>query len=737
MMSFSCQCILAVLLASFIASVNANSVQEREELVERIIDILKSDEKRMNNPQNRPRVDILVADAEAKGLEALEDDYKLKYKHYINGIDKIANHSGSESAVAYTDYTPGHAEELDNRTTVAITALQYILDTLSIKLDDFQTDNDKYTADLRQEWEATFGMAVHQCTDEEKEAEYRSIDGSCNNLINAEWGMSVTPRIRFIQKPAYSDVHGLTSPRKAIDGSDLPSSRHISIVMSRYDEGPETPDDTLRTVALTGFGQFLDHELTDTALSTGFLGSVIECCTLSKEEREKRIQCIGIEIPDNDPAFQGRECLECVRTAGALADFRIPGPRQQINDITAYIDGSAVYGSEEERAEELWDHSTGKLKEQKPGFPPEDTDGDACVKNFADQLDYYCPKAGDRRSSDISHLTVIHVVFLRMHNDIILLLSDMNPKWDGEKLYQETRKIIGAIIQKITYSEWLPLFIGEAKMKDNDLRPDNGKQYKYDSKINPSINNELSIVLRTGHSIVTPKMKRMNISFVIVEERENQDIFLDPYLTFRSAGEVMRWMVSTPGKASDRFVNNPFLDSLFENLGLPLDLIAINIQREREFGLAPYADYHEKCGLGKIQSWDDLKNHDNETVEVLKQAYAGWTVKDIDLFIGGLSEKKLDGASLGPTFACIFVDQFSRLKFGDRFWFENRRNKPKGIGFTREQISAIQKVTFSGIICRYYHLDLIQEKAFEIPSTGDRKPCADLPFLDIREWKEE
>ena len=45
-------------------------------------------------------------------------------------------------------------------------------------------------------------------------------------------------------------------------------------------------------------------------------------------------------------------------------------------------------------------------------------------------------------------------------------------------------------------------------------------------------------------------------------------------------------------------------------------------------------------------------------------------ISDIDLFLGGLMERPVDDALLGPTFQCLVGDQFKRLKFGDRFWFE-------------------------------------------------------------------
>ena len=49
-------------------------------------------------------------------------------------------------------------------------------------------------------------------------------------------------------------------------------------------------------------------------------------------------------------------------------------------------------------------------------------------------------------------------------------------------------------------------------------------------------------------------------------------------------------------------------------------------------------------------------------------------VEDIDLFVGGLAEKREDPQGLlGATFACIIGRQFRKLRYGDRYWHENKR----------------------------------------------------------------
>ena len=110
------------------------------------------------------------------------------------------------------------------------------------------------------------------------------------------------------------------------------------------------------------------------------------------------------------------------------------------------------------------------------------------------------------------------------------------------------------------------------------------------------------------------------------------------------------------------------LSVLFADLGV--DKIAAIIQTGRDHGLPTYTQVREYCGLPAINHFNELNNTvDDEIISLLRSVYNHQD--DIDLVVGGLAERPLSGAVVGPTFGCLLGQQFQILKKGDRFWYEN------------------------------------------------------------------
>lgn len=107
--------------------------------------------------------------------------------------------------------------------------------------------------------------------------------------------------------------------------------------------------------------------------------------------------------------------------------------------------------------------------------------------------------------------------------------------------------------------------------------------------------------------------------------------------------------------------------------GIGIDLMSLDVMRGRDVGIVPYIKCFNKCVGIKIRCWKDLKPFISEEYwPVLQKIYPN--VNDIDMIVGILAEKRTHG-NFGPIGACILVEQFRRMKFGNQFYYTFKESR--------------------------------------------------------------
>jgi hypothetical protein len=386
--------------------------------------------------------------------------------------------------------------------------------------------------------------------------EFRSIDGSANNPDNPDMGRAGTPLLRLLA-PAYGD--GVTT----MAGAERPNPRTISSTVNaqpRFISNAHNASDFIWQ-----WGQFLDHDLD---LTNG----------TDPPESE------AIPIPAGDPWFDpqntGTAVIAFNRSLYDHASGSGPdNPRQQINELTAWIDASNVYGSDRERAEALRTlDGSGRLRSSAGNLLPFNTDGLPNAGGASPELFL----AGDVRANEQLALTVMHTLFMREHNRLADQIAAANPQLSDDEIYERARRMVGAEMQVITYREFLPALLGrDALAPYRGYRPD----------IDVSISNVFSTAsFRFGHSALSPTLLRLDRRDGPIREGHLalRHAFFTPQRLIDEGGiePLLRGLAAQAHQAIDVFVVDDGRNFLFGPPGAGgFDLAALNIQRGRDHGL--------------------------------------------------------------------------------------------------------------------------------------------------------
>jgi peroxidase len=491
-------------------------------------------------------------------------------------------------------------------------------------------------------------------------SETHSIDGTGNNLAFSEWG-AAGQAIQNLAPTDYADQ--IAAPA----GADRPSPREISNLL--FDQGDSSMTNSRNLSAfLYVWGQFIDHDLV---------------LTVSQSEGESLDIAVPSGDPDFDPAGTGEQFIPMMRsvfdpTTGTSPD----NPRKQVNSITAWMDASMVYGSDEATAKGLREFQGGRMLLGADSLLP------------TDEFGFF--KAGDVRVNENPDLLAIQTLFVREHNFWADHFATRDPRSTDETLYQSARAMVIAEIQSITYHEFLPALLGRGKLQD---------YVGYDPTIDPAIANEFSTAAyRFGHSTVSDEIEFFdNDGRSIRDGVSLANAFFNPEL-LRETGidPLLKYVASSHSQEIDLKVVDSLRNLLFGQPGQGgLDLAALNIQRGRDHGLADYNSVRTAYGLPTVTTFAEI--NDNPAIQADLQSLYG-DVSNIDLWVGILAEDKIAGGSMGELGTAIIADQFERTRDGDRLWFENV--------FTGERLRTLQSTRLSDVILRNTEITNLQDNVF-------------------------
>ncbi|XP_026488230.2 heme peroxidase 2 [Vanessa tameamea] len=582
-----------------------------------------------------------------------------------------------------------------------------------------------------------------QCDDNgncDPDSPFRTYTGYCNNLRNPNLGKSLTTFARLLP-PVYED--GVSRPRiNSVTGTPLPSPRIVSTVIH-----PDISNlHTRYTLMVMQFAQFLDHELTMTPIHKGFHESIPDCRSCDSP-RTVHPECNPFPVPRGDHYYPEvnitsgeRLCFPFMRSLPGQQQL---GPREQVNQNTAFLDASVIYGENPCIVRKLRGfngrlNATANPLNGRDLLPRSDSHPECKAASG------FCFIAGDGRASEQPGLTAIHTIFLREHNRLVEGLRGVNPHWDADLLFEHARRIVAAQFTHIIYNEFLPRLLSWNAVNLYGLKLLPSGYYKeYSPTCNPAIVTEFAAAaFRFGHSLLRPHLPRLSPTYQPVDPPILlRDGFFRPDMFMNHppmVDELMRGLASTPMETLDQFITGEVTNHLFEDRRIPfsgIDLVALNVQRARDHGIPSYNNYRALCNLKRATTFEDLAREiPDEVIARFKRIYA--TVDDIDLFPGGMSERPLQGGLVGPTFACIIAIQFRQLRKCDRFWYENDNRAAR---FTEQQLSEIRKSTLSKVLCDNFDIASdIQRASFDLPSNflNPRVPCASLPKLDLSAWRE-
>ena len=456
--------------------------------------------------------------------------------------------------------------------------------------------------------------------------EARNLNGGGNNLEHPRWGEAGQQYVRLA--PArYADGIG------AVESG--PNPRYISNrIFNALTQDVFSPRNVSQWVWI--WGQFLDHNF---------------------ELAEGGTEEANIPFNSGDPLEEFTDTLGFIPfTRDAVA----PGtgtstsdPRQQTNTVPSYIDGFAVYGGTQQRLE--WTRTgpdDGNPRDagaelMLPGgyLPVAAARGNADAapsmktEGALEEDPQNAVISGDERTNENAELTAITTLFAREHNRIV---SELPSSLSAEAKFQIARRVVGAEIQYITYTAFLPAvgltlssYRGYNPSVDPEISDEFGTVgYRAHSMVNGEEEIEVSASQYSREQLTALEALGIEVADISFDGKPGYKItisqgaaFFDPAVVPAvGLGTVLEGFSQTPGYRNDEQIDDALRSVLFQTPSssavseakcfaepeLPgcfsgvVDLGAIDVQRGRDNGMPTYNQMREAVGLAPQSTFDQV-----------------------------------------------------------------------------------------------------------------------------------
>ncbi len=403
---------------------------------------------------------------------------------------------------------------------------------------------------------------------------------------------------------------------------------------------------------------------------------------------------------------------------------------------------------------------------------------------FISPLDHIV--AGDGRVNENITLTSIHTVWARNHNFHVDNLIDQGFTGTPEQVFQAAKIINEAEYQRVVYTEYADALLGGMRGSGShghdEYNPDASAAISHEFA---------AAAFRFGHSLVSetitvigddgePRQVRLfdaflnptsNGEFLVTPEQMSAMGYQpQPGYAEYGAAPIIAGIVTQPAEEVDANIVGAIRNDLVR---ISADLFAFNVARGRDVGLGTMNQVRKSLSestdpyvreavsfagdMSAYVSWEDFQARNGLSDTLIQQfrtAYPdlvlqtqqeidafrlinpdielvnGTTVKGIDrvdLWVGGLTEKHINGGMVGQTFWVILHEQFDRLQEADRFYYTDRVD---GFDFYEDLIDGSQE-GFAVIVARNTGLVGLPEDLFVLDDLPDnRAPRLEKPIAD-------